>query len=113
MSSSPPPVSFGTVAAGKRRTVLLGAGFLASYLTRQLVGASSSNEVLLASRNPTKRHAELKHLGRQVIEPPAKGVDVGRAESLESVLEGASTVVNLVGSVSFPRVLMLRQGWLK
>jgi len=104
-SAMPPssPVSFASGSSNpKQRTVILGAGFLASYITRQLVGVSSSNEVLLASRNPERRYGELKHLGRQVL-APARGVDIARpgegATSLESVLEGASTVINLVGSV--------------
>lgn len=96
------PVSFASGSSNpKQRTVILGAGFLASYITRQLVGISSSNEVLLGSRNPERRYGELKHLGRQVL-PPASGIDIARpgegAGSLESVLEGASTVINLVGS---------------
>lgn len=87
----------------RHRTVVVGAGFLASYITRHLVGSSSSNDVLLASRSPQKRFEELKHLGRQVL-APAEGLDIARPDQtgsagLESVLEGADTVVNLVGSV--------------
>lgn len=107
MSASSSPVSFASGSSDlKHRTVIIGAGFLASYITRQLVGVSSSNEVLLASRRPDARYNELKHLGRQVL-APASGVDIARpgsgAASLESVLEGAGTVINLVGCVPAPR----------
>lgn len=69
----------------------------ASYIAKTLVASSSSNTVLLASRNPAAVHSKLKHLGAQILEPKA-GVDIsGDERSLAEVVQGASTVVNLVG----------------
>lgn len=124
--SSSSPFSARPGASPKNKTVIVGAGFLyaallapsflphlahssdaflsnlarvprASYIAKTLVASSSSNTVLLASRNPAAVHSKLKHLGAQILEPKA-GVDIsGDERSLAEVVQGASTVVNLVG----------------
>ncbi|KAL7415593.1 hypothetical protein BDY24DRAFT_264749 [Mrakia frigida] len=93
--SSLPPSSFSAIPA-KNKTVIIGAGFLASYIAKTLVASSSRNTVLLASRNPEKLHSKLSHLGNQIL-PAKANVDISKGEGLDELLKGASTVVNLVG----------------
>ena len=70
----------------------------ASYIAKTLVASSSRNTVLLASRHPDGLHKKLAHLGNQVL-PPKAGVDVSKRETLDELVNGASTVINLVGLV--------------
>ncbi|CED84925.1 NADH:ubiquinone oxidoreductase, NDUFA9/39kDa subunit [Phaffia rhodozyma] len=81
------------------KIVIIGAGFLAKYITKTLIAASSRSQIFLASRNPDKLYTDLKHLGKQ-ISTPYTGIDItdrGQNKRLDEALEGAEVVINLVG----------------
>ncbi|WRT66293.1 uncharacterized protein IL334_003246 [Kwoniella shivajii] len=80
-----------------RKIVLVGAGFLGSYIAKALV-ADPRNRVLLVSRNPQKLHASLSRLGSQILPPQSTDITSPEApESLKEAFKDASAVVSMVG----------------
>ncbi|WWC70270.1 uncharacterized protein I206_104220 [Kwoniella pini CBS 10737] len=82
-----------------RKIVLVGAGFLGSYIAKALI-ADPRNKVLLVSRNPQKLYSQLSHLGSQILSP--KSVDITLSSSndfnnLKEAFKDASAVVSMVG----------------
>ncbi|WVQ99361.1 hypothetical protein IAU59_006494 [Kwoniella sp. CBS 9459] len=80
-----------------RKIVLVGAGFLGSYIAKALV-ADPRNRVLLVSRNPQKLHSSLSHLGSQILPPHSTDLTSSSASSsLREAFKDASAVVSMVG----------------
>ncbi|OCF36895.1 NADH dehydrogenase [Kwoniella heveanensis BCC8398] len=80
-----------------RKIVLVGAGFLGSYIAKALV-ADPRNRVLLVSRNPQKLHSKLSHLGSQILPPHSTDLTSSSASSsLRDAFKDASAVVSMVG----------------
>ncbi|KAI5451405.1 hypothetical protein NCC49_001712 [Naganishia albida] len=82
------------LAEKKRKIVVIGAGFIGSYIAKALI-SDSRNTVVLASRNPDKLYQSLKGLGAQLL-PPAK-VDISQPSTITPAVEGADAVISLVG----------------
>jgi uncharacterized protein YbjT (DUF2867 family) len=83
------------------KLVICGAGFLGSNIARAVLqrGGPSSVAVQLTSRNPKNLHARLAHeseLDSARLLPPVPA-DITRPETLVVALQGARTVVSLVG----------------
>ncbi|KAL7421700.1 hypothetical protein Q5752_003470 [Cryptotrichosporon argae] len=91
-------------ASRPRKVVLVGAGFLGSYIAKALV-ADPRNRVLLVSRHPEKLYAALRPLGAQILAPHA--ADITRQDTLAPALEGADAVVSLVGLLAAPEARMV------
>ncbi|ORY34077.1 hypothetical protein BCR39DRAFT_518368 [Naematelia encephala] len=89
----------------QRKIVLVGAGFLASYIARALV-ADPRNRVVLVSRHPEALHAKLVPLGAQILPPVSADITSPSPTSLQSALQGASAVVSMVGLLSAPAKAM-------
>ncbi|OXB39987.1 NADH dehydrogenase [Cryptococcus neoformans] len=80
-----------------RKIVLVGAGFLGSYIAKALI-ADPRNRIQIVSRHPQSLHSKLSTLGAQIL-PPAS-VDITSSSSvpeLRKAFEGASAVVSLAG----------------
>ncbi|WWC89396.1 uncharacterized protein L201_004320 [Kwoniella dendrophila CBS 6074] len=82
-----------------RKIVLVGAGFVGSYIAKALV-ADPRNRVLLVSRNPQKLHSQLSHLGSQILPPKSADITLSSSsdtDNLKEALKDASAVVSMVG----------------
>ncbi|AAW41331.1 conserved hypothetical protein [Cryptococcus deneoformans JEC21] len=80
-----------------RKIVLVGAGFLGSYVVKALI-ADPRNRIQIVSRHPQSLHSKLSTLGAQIL-PPAS-VDITSPSStseLRKAFKGASAVVSLAG----------------
>ncbi|OXG70284.1 NADH dehydrogenase [Cryptococcus neoformans MW-RSA1955] len=80
-----------------RKIVLVGAGFLGSYVAKALI-ADPRNRIQIVSRHPQSLHSKLSTLGAQIL-PPAS-VDITSSSSVQELrkaFEGASAVVSLAG----------------
>ncbi|KAK1924173.1 hypothetical protein DB88DRAFT_489337 [Papiliotrema laurentii] len=82
--------------ASSRKIVLVGTGFLASYIVRSLV-ADPRNRVLLVSRNPQTLYNKVSSLGSQILPPQSCDITSPNTASLQKALEGADAVVSMVG----------------
>ncbi|KAK8864347.1 hypothetical protein IAR55_001594 [Kwoniella newhampshirensis] len=90
-------ISTGPRDASPRKIVLVGAGFLGSYIARALV-ADPRNRVVLVSRHPQALHSRLSSLGSQIL--PAQSLDLTSSSApsdLRKTFKGASAVVSMVG----------------
>ncbi|KAK6910186.1 NADH dehydrogenase [Kwoniella mangroviensis CBS 8886] len=79
-----------------RKIVLVGAGFLGSYIAKALI-ADPRNRVLLVSRHPEKLHSRLSHLGSQILPPHPADITSKDNGSLREAFKDASAVVSMVG----------------
>ncbi|WWC61805.1 uncharacterized protein I303_104390 [Kwoniella dejecticola CBS 10117] len=82
-----------------RKIVLVGAGFLGSYIAKALI-ADPRNRVLLVSRNPQKLHSQLSHLGSQILPPESADITLSSSsdsDNLKEAFKDASAVVSMVG----------------
>ncbi|WVQ72414.1 hypothetical protein IAR50_001966 [Cryptococcus sp. DSM 104548] len=80
-----------------RKIVLVGAGFLGSYVAKALV-ADPRNRIQLVSRHPEKLYSQLKPLGNQIL--PPSSIDITSSSSpsaLRETMSGASAVVSMGG----------------
>lgn len=81
---------------GKNVTIFGGSGFLGTYIVRELANAGATIRVI--SRNPSQAQ-HLKPLGTVGQISLEKG-NLMRADSLQSWVNGADIVINLVGILS-------------
>ncbi|ORX36772.1 hypothetical protein BD324DRAFT_675372 [Kockovaella imperatae] len=91
-----------TSAVGRsssRKIVLVGAGFLASYIAKALV-IDPKNRIVLVSRHPEKLHHRLTHLGSQILPPVSYDLSSTNTAPLKDVLKDADAVVSMVGLLS-------------
>ncbi|WVW83817.1 hypothetical protein I302_105838 [Kwoniella bestiolae CBS 10118] len=79
-----------------RKIVLVGAGFLGSYIAKALV-ADPRNRVLLVSRHPENLHSKLSHLGSQILPPHPADITSPDTTQLKEAFKDASAVVSMVG----------------
>ncbi|WVN88299.1 uncharacterized protein L203_103504 [Cryptococcus depauperatus CBS 7841] len=80
-----------------RKIVLVGAGFLGSYIARSLV-ADPRNKIKIVSRHPEALYSKLSTLGSQILPPTS--TDISSPECfphLCKAMEGASAVVSMAG----------------
>ncbi|WVQ82141.1 hypothetical protein IAT38_004269 [Cryptococcus sp. DSM 104549] len=90
-------VSVNPADKSPRKIVLVGAGFLGSYIAKSLV-ADPRNRVQLVSRHPESLHKTLSHLGTQILPPISADISSPTSSSpLREALNGASAVVSLAG----------------
>ncbi|KIY58273.1 hypothetical protein I307_02067 [Cryptococcus deuterogattii 99/473] len=80
-----------------RKIVLVGAGFLGSYVAKALI-ADPRNRIQIVSRHPQSLYSKLSTLGSQIL-PPAS-IDITSPSSpaeLRKTFKGASAVVSMAG----------------
>ncbi|XAO23872.1 hypothetical protein I312_102657 [Cryptococcus bacillisporus CA1280] len=80
-----------------RKIVLVGAGFLGSYVAKALI-ADPRNRIQIVSRHPQSLYSKLSTLGSQIL-PPAS-IDItspSSAVELRKTFKGASAVVSMAG----------------
>ncbi|ODN94304.1 NADH dehydrogenase [Cryptococcus wingfieldii CBS 7118] len=88
-----------------RKIVLVGAGFLGSYVAKALI-ADPRNRIQIVSRHPEKRnranfcpvHNQLKSLGNQILAPsPIDITSPSSVSALRETMSGAAAVVSMGG----------------
>ncbi|ODN82142.1 hypothetical protein L202_02442 [Cryptococcus amylolentus CBS 6039] len=80
-----------------RKIVLVGAGFLGSYVAKALI-ADPRNRIQIVSRHPEKLHNQLKTLGNQILAPsPIDITSPSSVSALRETMSGAAAVVSMGG----------------
>ncbi|PVG02443.1 NAD(P)-binding protein [Serendipita vermifera] len=77
------------------KVVICGAGFIGSHIARAFAAANPQTRIVLASRDPTKLMSKLSENISADLSP--EKVDVTNVASLRQALQGAQTVISLVG----------------
>jgi len=98
-------VASSSTAGGSRKIVLVGAGFLGSYIARALI-ADPRNRVQIVSRNPQKLYDTLRPLGTQILPPHSADITNPDTTELNKALDGAAAVVSLVGVLAGTEKIM-------